>query len=584
MLTELETPLLPELENIKEVMNKVSQKSYFWTERWANFCNQTTLHGWSYVAGEKHISQKILWIVTLTSAYSLAAYLAIKNLNDYMNSTTVTSINTIMAPLSDLSFPTIHICNTNQVTHSFLKELGFGDHFSDKSDIFFTEFIHGTSKKWSTKKEILLQEVKTQMQNVFSWNDTIHIRTISSQNCKDMLVRINRDGDGKTFYDAYKSTNDKGSCCAMIPRWVFEDDKKPEDFQGSDFQDERKDLRHGLTHGFKLMLDAETFDYADRRSGSSGFIIAIANSQDKPTISQIGLNVAPGTETRIPFTITKTITKNDAIDELIPEDRDCYQDAEATLSSLNNDQGFRFSLQNCLYEAKIRRIMENCSCIPMFVEPRLVDWYNGKRSSICTGEKLDCAEVFRNGYDLDLQKDLTSFYVGSKYKRCLPRCNRDEISAITSSLTFPNNHVFQRRKDICYVMKKLRKICTFSRYAMKKDLLEEAYGDVCDDLEKAYEKGKMCSKGNFHADDGDIKRYNKTVDFLFKYARDNFAVVNVYMRDPFYTIIDKKYAMPFYDLFSSLGGMLGLCLGLSIISVIEFMYHLVQGLIRVIWP
>ena len=133
-------------------------------------------------------------------------------------------------------------------------------------------------------------------------------------------------------------------------------------------------------------------------------------------------------------------------------------------------------------------------------------------------------------------------------------------------------------------MKKLRKICTVSSYVMKKDLLEEAYGDVCDDLEKAYEKGKMCSKGNFHADDGDVKRYNKTVDFLFKYARDNFAVVNVYMRDPFYTIIDKKYAMPFYDLFSSLGGMLGLCLGLSIISVIEFMYHLLQGLIRVIWP
>ena len=570
----------------KDIMNNQRQKRYFWTERWTNFCNQTTLHGWSYVVGEKHTPQKLLWVVTLISAYSLATYLAISNLNEFMKSTTETSIGTTVQPLIDLSFPTIHICNTNQITHSFIKELGFNDHFSAESDVFFPEFIQGKKGEWSEKQKIRLETVKKQMQDVFSWNNTIHIRTLSSQNCKDMLVRINRDGNGKTFYDAYKSTNDVGSCCALIPRWVFKD-KKPNDFQGPDFEDEKKDLRHGMTHGFKIILDAETFDYADRKSGSSGFIIGIANSQDKPTMSQIGLNVAPGTETRIPFTITRTITSNEVINNLTPEKRYCYQeiqDAEAKLGSLNNEQGYRFSLQNCLYEAKIRRIMDNCSCIPMFVEPRLVDWYNGTRSTICTGKKLECAEVLRNGYDLDLQEDLTSIHVEGSRKRCLPRCDRDEISAITSSLSFPNRHVFEQRRDICHAMRKLSKICTSSSssYVMKKELLEDAYGDVCDDLEKAYKEGKMCKKGS-HASDGDVKRYNKTVDFLFKYARDNFAAVNIYMRDPFYTVINKTYAMTTLDLFNSLGGMLGLCLGLSIISAVEFIYHLLLGLIKTIW-
>ena len=175
----------------------------------------------------------------------------------------------------------------------------------------------------------------------------------------------------------------------------------------------------------------------------------------------------------------RTITSNEAINNLTPEKRYCYQgiqDAEAKLVSLNNEQGYRFSLQNCLYEAKIRRIMDNCSCIPMFVEPILVDWYNGTRSTICTGKKLECAEVLRNGYDLDLQEDLTSIHVEGSRKRCLPRCDRDEISAITSSLSFPNRHVFEQRRDICHAMRKLSKICTSSSssYVMKKELLEKS--------------------------------------------------------------------------------------------------------------
>ena len=55
------------------------------------------------------------------------------------------------------------------------------------------------------------------------------------------------------------------------------------------------------------------------------------------------------------------------------------------------------------------------------------------------------------------------------------------------------------------------------------------------------------------------------------------------MRDPFYTVINKTYAMTTLDLFNSLGGMLGLCLGLSIISAVEFIYHLLLGLIKTIW-
>ena len=128
------------------------------------------------------------------------------------------------------------------------------------------------------------------------------------------------------------------------------------------------------------------------------------------------------------------------------------------------------------------------------------------------------------------------------------------------------------------VMKKLRKICYDEGYKVKKSLLEKHYGSICKPLNHAYATGKMCYGS--HVDDKDLDKYPEVVDTVVKYAQENVAYVKIYLKDPFYTIIEKDQAVTALDLFNSLGGMFGLCLGLSLISLFEVLYHFFKTVLK----
>ena len=84
----------------------------------------------------------------------------------------------------------------------------------------------------------------------------------------------------------------------------------------------------------------------------------------------------------------------------------------------------------------------------------------------------------------------------------------------------------------------------------------------------------MCYNTTAQVDDEDLETYSEVADTVIKYAQENVAYVKIYLKDPFYTIIEKDQAVTSLDLFNSLGGMFGFCLGLSLISVFEIFYHL----------
>jgi hypothetical protein len=64
--------------------------------------------------------------------------------------------------------------------------------------------------------------------------------------------------------------------------------------------------------------------------------------------------------------------------------------------------------------------------------------------------------------------------------------------------------------------------------------------------------------------------------FLVKYAEENFSVLKIFFKDPYYTIIQKDEAITLTTFIANAGGILGLCLGLSFVSVFEVIYHLVN--------
>lgn len=63
------------------------------------------------VAGFKHI----FWSIIVCVAMGCAAIFLYSNTIDFMNATVVTTVDTMTVPLSEVFFPSVVVCNINQV-------------------------------------------------------------------------------------------------------------------------------------------------------------------------------------------------------------------------------------------------------------------------------------------------------------------------------------------------------------------------------------------------------------------------------------------------------------------------------------
>jgi hypothetical protein len=62
-------------------------------------------------------------------------------------------------------------------------------------------------------------------------------------------------------------------------------------------------------------------------------------------------------------------TSENAMSRFIPEKRGCYTDKEFQLKTLTWEDGYRYSMNNCLYSSLLEKIFNNCSCVPAFIAP-----------------------------------------------------------------------------------------------------------------------------------------------------------------------------------------------------------------------
>ena len=59
------------------------------------------------------------------------------------------------------------------------------------------------------------------------------------------------------------------------------------------------------------------------------------------------------------------------------------------------------------------------------------------------------------------------------------------------------------------------------------------------------------------------------------YCKDNLARVVVFIQKPFVSIYLHDQVMSYLQLVANMGGLMGLCMGFSVVSVAEIFYHLV---------
>ena len=106
-------------------IEKGSPGSPAWTEEsmsspatigglWESFCGDTSLHGYQYI-GRKE--RRPVWIVVVLLSILAAVFFLGYNIYEYMQSFTVTTLQSTTSGLNNIFYPSVTLCNMNQIRY-----------------------------------------------------------------------------------------------------------------------------------------------------------------------------------------------------------------------------------------------------------------------------------------------------------------------------------------------------------------------------------------------------------------------------------------------------------------------------------
>ena len=247
------------------------------------FCNHTSLHGWRYLADSRMSKPKnIFWFLVLCASISGASILIYYNTLTFKNATVITTVESMTAPLSEIFFPSITVCNINQARKSFFDEIGIGNNKTLVRQI-HSQYLGASNKK--SNQGSLPPELSKQLQAIEKAHNSLNWAV--HQQCSDMFLQSTWSGytyDGKTEID-YDFGTDYGICCWFTPQLNYTEivhrfkNTNPNsnhsrmgqmDISGYWFKNVEKGAASGKHNGYNLLFDIESFDYMYYMEGSEG--------------------------------------------------------------------------------------------------------------------------------------------------------------------------------------------------------------------------------------------------------------------------------------------------------------------------
>ena len=176
-------------------------------------------------------------------------------------------------------------------------------------------------------------------------------------------------------------------------------------------------------------------------------------------------------------------------------------------------------------------------------------------------------------------------------------CRDQSFTTAVTTSTFPNMHTFLRGPEFCFMVRKLFSSCRTS----KNMTLEEQYPHLChylasfpqlcpDDMHVSMIENFEDLALNPSVDVLSVLISNqnqtlkaeglKLIRLLHRYARENLILANIYIKDPAVTMITRDQKIPVIWFVANVGGILGLCMGCSLVTIFEVLHHLILIFLR----
>ena len=159
--------------------------------------------------------------------------------------------------------------------------------------------------------------------------------------------------------------------------------------------------------------------------------------------------------------------------------------------------------------------------------------------------------------------------------KCLPRCRVQENNKQISTATYPQHNIFFFQKTFCDVASLILQVSCKDGH--RKHFLEKVQPKLCPILKKFkqyFENTTSCEKWPENYFEKYQEPNSKLVNELYRYGRENLAMIHVMIQSPYVTLIKRDVSMTFTSYVANTGGLLGLCLGFSFISAIEMIFWL----------
>ena len=490
------------------------------------FCRETSLHGWKFIAKNKFLSLHcFFWVGTIFSALSLGLVLITWNTAEFMEATVDFTTLSMTTSMNEVFFPAIYIINKNFIRKSI--EMSFYTNYNTCEYSYITYHIFGPL--------VILQipplpadRIRT-MENVFDkfvsfnkqrypmdefpflyHNHSVQMKTIDGLKLEfqeflwklsygslggfigthtdlaGLLVHLDfRRGLGVThlggiFADNYLSPKNRFIPFYQTPGDIEElRSYKPKSISGRD-------------SGIKFLIDAEVYDYTPKLLptdpvltdyyDSTGFTVGISHPFDFDLSEFHGIHVGPGTVVDIQVSAKLIVTPDEDYmrSRFEPDIRKCFFEDEVQLNHFPS-WWFRYSMTNCLVEAQIQALEGICNCTPPH-SPIILS-----KHDICKHGSANWDCLMKNYIEIG---QVTSFKSKNQTQECHANCN-DQPYEFTFTTT-----KFNLRNDgwkLCLVIKKILKSCK----TFKQVTLNESYPGLCKDL-ALFDDEEMDCHTNFH--------------------------------------------------------------------------------------
>jgi hypothetical protein len=187
---------------------------------------------------------------------------------------------------------------------------------------------------------------------------------------------------------------------------------------------------------------------------------------------------------------------------------------------------------------------------------------------VCTGGQLACSNEILNRMG---QYSKVIDTVDNVTKECLSNCEDQTNDLFVTTSNYPNRKTFKDREEFCIPGRKLfNNTCK----SPKRLPLGADFPFLCTTLEELPDFLHQCKNNRWRRE----RIPNKTLALaieseIYNYAKSNMAIINIFIKEPYSKRFRKTEKMSRIAYIASSGGLLGLCMGFSFVSLAEILYH-----------